>query len=230
VIPKEFLLNLNDPVFILLAAFIILIIPMVIVLVLQAKQEKNISNMNTLEMLKSSKIQLNNKNMSIFHIKPQKSDLYMNYSVLDENSNEALSINCVNRYKTLLSTLDFNINAYIQESGLLKTVYSGKVGGNSNKSVILALDGKVIIEIKRKLSFPNVEYSFVFEKKEYIFRISLFSMRSIRQLICLSDNSIVGEANLIDSGGLGRDYCVAANNDQSNIIKYCPFYLTILNN
>ncbi|MEI7475567.1 MAG: hypothetical protein WCK67_12400 [bacterium] len=219
-------MNFNDPFIILASVFLFLLVIILLIYAFQANQEKNISEIDIETMLKSCDISILGKESNFYHIKPEKSNLYMNYTVLDENKHKFAAINCINKYKTQIESENLVITAYIQTG----STYKGEVGAKSDKSIVLKINDEVVLEIRRTMSFKEEKYFFSYENMNYLFKKSLISVKIPTQLLLLNENqtNICGKSNRVDSTGFARDYCAVTTKDLPDLVKYCLLYLIIL--
>jgi hypothetical protein len=67
------------------------------------------------------------------------------------------------------------MHLYIQGSGINRTIYSGKVGGSADNSIVIRDDDHLIAEIWRNNALPPVEYKLVYAGETFTIRSSGWS-------------------------------------------------------
>ncbi len=131
-------------------------------LVMQPKTERTTAELTVGDAWKASKLeQFAAKNFSLYQIIPTPNMTQAEYRIQDDSGRELGRYTGTGRRSGTLEYGDKQANLYIQGAPFGGSVYAGKVGGRSNRSIVIRDETHVIAEVWREKIFPAKRYRFV---------------------------------------------------------------------
>ncbi len=116
--------------------------------------------------------ELRPKGFDLWQVVPTSSLTKAEFYFRDEFGQELGRYSSIGRKSGDIVCRGRTLHLYIQGSGLNRTIYSGKVGGSSNNSIVIRDDERLIAEIWRTKVLLQMEYRIAYQGKSYEVRAS----------------------------------------------------------
>jgi hypothetical protein len=128
-------------------------------LVLQPRAEKSAAALTAADAWKLSGLQtFRSADLSLYQIAPAPSLIRSEFRIQDESGQTVGTYTATGKKSATLEYATIKANLYIQGAPLGGSIYSGKVGGSTNNSIVIRDDARLIAEAWRTRVFPAATY------------------------------------------------------------------------